>query len=128
MMSRKSAPQKKGKATSGGGLLGNKVKKVTPVAGGDNRAVNPGYAGVALGGMYGKNPTPMDGGPGYKPNVSDGNYRAWTCPQGPGGGRTVYRSGTQGLRGPVEHSEDQRVPDPPATEPTGSFSDQVKPR
>ena len=36
---------------------------------------------------------------------------------GPGGGRTVMRSGSQAMHGPVRQGEPDRAPDPPATRP-----------
>lgn len=38
-----------------------------------------------------------------------GNYLAEKCPRGPGGGRTIYRSGFQALHGtPVQAEKDER--------------------
>src|SRR6266699_5546808 len=101
------------RAKSGGGLHGNKVVRPTPVAGKDNRAINPGGADGL--GQHGRNIPPLEGGPGYKPNVSDGNYKAWNCPQGPGGGRTVYPSGYQDQHGSVRQAEHNPSPHTPGT-------------
>lgn len=126
-MARKSAPMSSGKAKSGGGIASNKTKKV-PLTVGQRRvdAVSPG--GVSeLGAIVGNNPKSLiDARPQDRTDL--GNYLAEQVVCGPGGSRTIYKSGSQDMHGSVKHGEAQRVPDPPATEPTGSFSDQVKPR
>jgi hypothetical protein len=105
------APMSKGKAKSGGGIAGNKVVRPKPVAGRDNRAVNPGGAdqlGAATANK--RSSVPLMGGPGYKPNVSDGNYLAFTTECKPGGSRTTYPSGFQSLHGkPVQAERDTGV-------------------
>jgi hypothetical protein len=130
MKSSRKAAQPQGRGgpiRSGGGLKSNKVVTPKPVAGKDNQAVNPGGADAL--GQHGKNQTPLMGGPGYKPGVGDGNYRAWTCEQGPGGGRTVYQSGYQSLHGTPVQGEKSTAPDPASVRsPNNTFSDKPKGR
>jgi hypothetical protein len=113
----------KGPAKSGGGFSSRQHVKVKPVAGKDNRAVNPG-AVAQLGAHVGKNPTPLMGGPGYKPNVSDGNYVAMTTECKAGGSRKIYPSGFQALTGKPVQAEVEKRPDPSSTgKPAQSFTD-----
>jgi hypothetical protein len=59
--------------------------------------VNPGYMGVGLGGLVGQEKARtamLEGREADKTNL--GNYEAERCPQGPGGGREVSKTGIQG--------------------------------
>jgi hypothetical protein len=108
------------KIKSGGGITMNKVShasgpKREPIA----RAVSP--AAVSQMGVATPFPKePLHQGKGYSqgpmpPTGIPGKYNsAW---EGPGSGRTIYRTGAQNLYGPVNPGERNRAPDPPATKP-----------
>jgi hypothetical protein len=91
------------KAVTGGGA-NSRVNKQVPVRlGGPNKAIAPAWA-AQVGGAYGDHAMEGDtprtaavgkfAGPALNPTPM-GNKRAESCPKGPGGGRTVYRSGYQ---------------------------------
>jgi hypothetical protein len=106
---------------SGGGINSNKVvqsrdgQKVEPVT----HKANP--AGVAQQGLATAfKKEPLTQGQGYEPKAMGptgvpGQYNS--SAQGPGSGRTVYRSGSQSTYGPVNPGQVNRAPDPPATAP-----------
>ena len=74
--------------------------------------VSPG--GVSqLGEHVGRNPESLIKGQG--PQVELGNARAEACPEGVGGGRTVYKSGAQGQHGSPAYGEHNPSPHTPGT-------------
>jgi hypothetical protein len=98
------AKSRSGKATSGGGITSNKRREVGYKGGKRTLdAVSP--AGVDQLGQatsFKRDPlikaTPND-------RVALGNDLAASCPQGPGGGRTVYASGYQDQHGAAAKGE-----------------------
>src|SRR5262245_45739014 len=104
----------KSRGLSGGGIEGRKVKAVTPVAGKRNvDAIKPGAADQQ-GQSLGFRGDPLLGTP-MADKTDLGNYKAWTCPVGPGGGRTIYRPGYQAQHGAPAKGEKNTSPDPKAT-------------
>jgi hypothetical protein len=97
---------------AGGGINSNKViakpqPKYEPLA----KAVKPGRAdefGQALAYPVG----PIYQGKGFNSTKAG---QPNNMVSGPGGGRTVMASGTQGTHGPVRQGEADHAPDPPAT-------------
>ena len=110
------------KARSGGGLTSNKLVtsragyKVEPVA---NKASPAGSNQQGQAVQFKKEPL-IQAGKGYNPlpvppTGAPGKYNsAW---QGPGSGRTVYRTGSQSTYGPVNPGERNKAPDVPAATP-----------
>jgi hypothetical protein len=102
-MSKRAAPQSRGKAKSGGGYLSNKHRSVG-YRSGPPRTNVVSVQSVAEQGMainWPRQPLVK----GTAPQVRSGNDLAASCPQGPGGGRTIYKTGFQQLRGPVSQGE-----------------------
>jgi hypothetical protein len=103
-MSKRAAPQSRSKAKSGGGIDGNKRREVGYRGGKRTLDAVSVQAVSELGAQtaYKKAPlvksTPND-------RVALGNTLAASCPQGPGGGRTVRPHGFQALSGPVSQGE-----------------------
>jgi hypothetical protein len=121
-MSKRAAPMSRGSAKSGGGISSNKHKKV-PLNVGQRRvdAVSP--AGSDQIGQALKNAAPLVEG---RPKAASdlGNWTSEHCPAGPGGGRTVYESGSQTMTGKPSYGESQPVPDPSSVRnPLHSFPD-----
>ena len=123
----RSAPMNKGRAVSGGGLTSNKLVTPKPRAG--NRAldaIDPGAVdqqGQALGfrgaDLMG---TPM------KDRADLGNYKAWSCQEGPGGSRDVYPSGYQALHGTPVKAEKDTGPDVTQPSKARGFDERGNPK
>ena|SRR5262249_18931625 len=94
----------KGRAVSGGGLTSNKLVTPKPRAG--NRAVDAIDPAAAdqIGQSIGFRGDPVTGKP-MADKTDLGNFRSWTCPDGPGGGRTIYPSGYQDQHGAANRGE-----------------------
>jgi hypothetical protein len=98
------AKSRSGKATSGGGITSNKRREVGYRGGKRTLDAVSVQAVSELGARtaYPKSPlvksTPND-------RVALGNTLAASCPQGPGGGRTVYASGYQDQHGAAAKGE-----------------------
>jgi hypothetical protein len=121
-MSKRAAPMAHGKPRSGGGLTSNKQHKV-PLTVGSRRvdAVSP--AGADQLGQALKNASKLVES---RPKAASdlGNWTSEHCPAGPGGGRTVYESGSQTMTGKPSYGESQPVPDPSSVRnPLHSFPD-----
>jgi hypothetical protein len=104
MSSKRAAPQSRSKAKSGGGIQSNKRREVGYRGGKRTLDAVSVQAVSELGARtaYKKSPlvksTPND-------FVPLGNSLAAACPQGPGGGRTVYASGYQDQHGAAAKGE-----------------------
>jgi cytochrome c5 len=104
MSSKRAAPQSRSKAKSGGGIDSNKRREVGYKGGKRTLDAVSVQAVSELGAQtaYKKAPlvkaTPND-------RVALGNTLAASCPQGPGGGRTVYASGYQDQHGAAAKGE-----------------------
>jgi hypothetical protein len=98
------AKQRSGKARSGGGLTMS--KNVSPGYRGGKRTLDA-ISVEAVVGLGTRTAYPKPDLVKAKPAdfVEMGNTRAASCAQGPGGGRTVYKTGFQSLRGPVSQGE-----------------------
>jgi hypothetical protein len=103
-MSKRAAPQSRGKAQSGGGIRGNKVRDVGYRGGKRTLDAISVEAVSDLGARtaYKKAPlvkaTPRD-------FVPLGNELSANIECGPGGGRTIYKTGFQALSGKVSQGE-----------------------
>jgi hypothetical protein len=105
---------------SGGGINSNKVVqskagKVEPVS---HKANVAGVAQQGTATAFKKEP--LEQGKGYEPKAvgatgAPGQFNS--AAQGPGSGRTVYRSGSQSTYGPVAQGSVNKAPDVPATAP-----------
>src|SRR6476619_755833 len=97
---------------TGGGLNSNKVVqskygKAEPVS----HKVGP-EAAAQLGRSEQFKKPNLEQGQGYQPYGPKDHTTA-----GPGAMRTIHKSGSQGLHGPVARGEQNRAPDPPSTTP-----------
>jgi hypothetical protein len=97
---------------TGGGLNSNKVVqskhgKAEPVS----HKVGP-EAAAQLGRAEQFKKPNLEQGQGYQPYGPKDHTTA-----GPGAMRTIHKSGSQGLHGPVARGEQNRAPDPPSTTP-----------
>jgi hypothetical protein len=103
-MSKRAAPQSRGKATSGGGISGNKRKEVGYKGGKRTLDAVSVQAVSELGAAVGYKRAPL-----VKATPNDrvelGNTLAASAVCGPGGSRTIYKTGYQDLRGPVSRGE-----------------------
>jgi hypothetical protein len=106
---------------SGGGINSRQVvqskkgQKVEPTS---HKANVAGVAQQGLATQFRKEP--LEAGSGYQPRaMPDTGVRGTfnSSAQGPGSGRTIHRSGSQGVYGPVAQGEVNRAPDPPSTAP-----------
>jgi hypothetical protein len=117
-----------GKAKSGGGIQSRQVRQVGIRYGGPNRKVNPAgadqlgqhlgdHAGDTRGDTGKGNPaSPLYGGMAL-PGAKLGNEVAKNVGAGgPGTGRTVYKTSTQGMHGSARGPE-RDVPDAPTMRP-----------
>jgi hypothetical protein len=100
------------KIISGGGITSNKYKtskagKQEPIS----HKVGP-EAAAQLGRSEQFKKPNLEQGQGYQPYGPKDHTIA-----GPGAMRTIHKSGSQGLHGPVAHGERDKAPDPPATAP-----------
>jgi hypothetical protein len=102
-MSKRAAPQSRGKANSGGGLRGNKVRNVGIRTGPPRTNVVSVQAASELGQRtaFAK----PDLYKGTAAQVPMGNETSANIKCGPGGGRTIYKTGFQQLSGPVSQGE-----------------------
>jgi hypothetical protein len=100
---------------TGGGISGNKV--VQSKAGKQEPISHKGSpAGVAqLGAAVQFKKEEPTSGKGYQPYGAKDHTA-----QGPGAMRTIHRSGSQGLHGPVAQGSRDRAPDVPATSTKGA--------
>jgi hypothetical protein len=103
-MSKRAAPQSRSKAKSGGGIDTNKRREIGYKGGKRTLDALSVQAVSDLGQRTAFKKPPLVKA---TPNdfVEMGNTRAASCAQGPGGGRTIYKSGYQALRGPVSQGE-----------------------
>jgi hypothetical protein len=103
-MSKRAAPQSRSKAKSGGGIDSNKRREVGYRGGKRTLDAVSVQAVSELGAR-----TAYPKGPLVKATPNDfvplGNTLAASCPQGPGGGRTVYASGYQDQHGAAAKGE-----------------------
>src|SRR5262245_21382571 len=96
------------KAKSGGGILGNKNVKVGVRTGSPSKATSPGAASQ-LGQSTAFNKEQVERGRGDRSPVKLGNEVALNVSGGgPGKGREVHKSGSQGLWGPPNQGESPR--------------------
>jgi hypothetical protein len=102
-MSKRAAPQSRSKAKSGGGYSSNKRREV-PVRTGPPRTDVVSVEAVSELGARTAFPKP-DLIKGTAPQVRSGNDVAASTVCGPGGSRTIYKTGFQSLRGPVSQGE-----------------------
>jgi hypothetical protein len=101
------------KAKSGGGITSNKLVHPNVKTGSASRATSP-AAAAQLGASVAFKREQCDIGQAYNSGVKLGNEKAQDVGKGgPGTGRTVMRSGSQSLHGPVNQGES------PRTEPRG---------
>jgi hypothetical protein len=103
-MSKRAAPQARGKATSGGGISGNKRKEVGYRGGKRTLDAVSVQAVSELGAR-----TAIERAPLVKSTPNDfvplGNELSANIKCGPGGGRTIYKSGYQDLHGKASPGE-----------------------
>ena len=103
-MSKRAAPQSRSKAKSGGGIDTNKRREVGYRGGKRTLDAVSVQAVSELGARTAYPRTPL-----VKSTPNDfvelGNARAASCPQGPGGGRTIYASGYQDQHGAAAKGE-----------------------
>jgi hypothetical protein len=104
MSSKRAAPQSRSKSRSGGGIDSNKRREVG-YRGGKRTldAINPASADYLGQRTAFKKPPLVESTP--NDFVAMGNTLAAACPQGPGGGRTVYERGTVSVHGKVSPGE-----------------------
>jgi hypothetical protein len=103
MSKKRAAPQSRGKATSGGGIRGNKVRQVGYRSGPPRtEVISPsGVADLGASINYPRQPLVK----GTAPQVRSGNDVAASTVCGPGGSRTIYKFGTEGVHGKVSQGE-----------------------
>jgi hypothetical protein len=103
-MTKRAAPQSRGKATSGGGISGNKRKEVGYRGGKRTLDAVSVQAVSELGAR-----TAVKRAPLVKSTPNDfvplGNELSANIKCGPGGGRKIYPTGFQSLSGPVSKGE-----------------------
>jgi hypothetical protein len=108
------------RGSGGGGYHTRQHVEKSVKTGKGSYATTPGYVGQ-LGNKQGNHPTrgeptsyrgePMHSGPSFQP-VPFGNQVALNVGKGgPGTGRTVYKTGSQGMTGNVAAGNPPRVPD-----------------
>jgi hypothetical protein len=102
-MSKRAAPQSRSKARSGGGIRVNKLRQVG-VRTGPPRTDVVSVGAVSELGARTAIPR-QDLIKGTAPQVRSGNDVAESTVCGPGGSRTVYKTGYQALSGPVSKGE-----------------------
>src|SRR5262245_42514895 len=121
----RSAPQNKGRATSGGGILGNKVvepDRRKPLGSKTTQGHPPGAADQ-LGQSLGWKGTPFDQPTFRRPGEPElGNAVAQNVGKGgPGVGRTVYECGFQALHGtPLKGEKHLDAPDTKSVRSVGA--------
>ena len=93
---------------TGGGILGNKNVSPGVRTGSPSKATSP-CAASELGQSVAFKKESVEVGPAYHSGVKLGNEKALDVGKGgPGTGRTVMRSGSQSLHGPVNQGESPR--------------------
>jgi hypothetical protein len=108
------------RAVSGGGINSNKVvaKREATREQPRTRGVNPGGAdGLGQHTTKESAATPLYGGPSFQPVPMGNTLTNNVGAGGPGAGRTVMRSGSQGLHGAVAQGSRDQAPDIPGTKP-----------
>jgi hypothetical protein len=93
---------------TGGGILGNKNVNVGVKTGSPSKGSSP-CAAAQIGASTAFKKENVEVGPAYHSGVKLGNEKALDVGKGgPGTGRTVMRSGSQSLHGPVNQGESPR--------------------